>query len=71
MFFPDELENYDTFKENNPFENGVDIYRGQTRGIKKSFFANLFSSDIDDSMSEMSTRKVVGRFKGRVDVFNQ
>ena len=50
MYFPDELENYPAFKENNPFE-GIDIYRGQTRGKKKSFFQNLFSTDIDDSQA--------------------
>jgi hypothetical protein len=72
MFFSDELENFAAFKNNVPFL-GIDIHKGQTRGKKNkiaSLFSNLFSTDIDDEAGQMDTVKTVGRFKGRVDVYN-
>ena len=53
---------------NKPFIN-IDIRRGQSRGLKKSWFS-FFSSDKEDESGEVTNEKVVGQFKGRIKVFN-
>lgn len=70
-FYEDELENDETlFSEaNKPFIN-VDVKRGQSRGLSKSWFS-LFSSDKIDESGEVTNEKVVGQFKGRIRVFNR
>ena len=70
-FYEDELENDKNLfpDENEPFRN-IDIKRGQSRGLKKSWFS-FFSADKEDESGEVTNEKVVGSFKGRIRVYNK
>ena len=70
-FYEDELENDTSLfpDPNEPFRN-IDIKRGQSRGLKKSWFS-FFSSDKTDESGEVTNEKVVGKFKGRIRVYNK
>ena len=68
-FFADELENNKALFPNMPFLS-VDIKRGQSRGLSKSWFSWGSSDKIDES-GQLTTEKVVGYFKGRIKVFNE
>jgi len=68
-FYNDELEhNSDLFGEK--VFTSVDIVRGQSRGLKKSWW-NVFSAQQTDESGESSDKKKVGYFKGRISVFNE
>ena len=66
-FYDDELENNKDLFPKAPFIN-VDIKRGQSRGLKKSWFS--FGNDKTDESGQISNEKVVGQFKGRIRVYN-
>ena len=68
-FYDDELENIQELFHDMPFIN-VPIYRGQSRGLKKSWF-NFFSRDQVDESGEATDKKQVGYFKGRISVLNE
>ena len=68
-FYDDELENdKDIFKK--PTFHTFDIQRGQSRGNKKGFFSMFSAPETDDS-GQISTIKTVGKFKGRINIFNE
>ena len=65
-FFEDELENdKDIFPK--PIFYNIDIKRGQSRGVEKSWFGG---GDQDESGQESNIR-VVGKFKGVIDIYNK
>ena len=66
-FFDDELENNTELFPKPPFMR-ADIKRGQSRGLKKSWFS--FGADKTDESGQVSNEKVVGYFKGRIKVYN-
>ena len=70
-FYEDELENDERLfpKDNMPFVN-IGVKRGQSRGLKKSWFS-FFSSDKMDESGEVTNEKIVGMFKGRIKVYNR
>jgi hypothetical protein len=66
-FYPDELENVkDVMPKKSPFDE-YEIKRGQTRGASKSLF---FKGKEDDSGSA-STEKIVGKFKGLINIVSE
>ena len=67
-FFDDELENNKDIFKRMPFYS-FDIWRGQSRGAKKSSWFGS-SADVDES-GEASTLTKAGYFKGSIDVINQ
>ena len=66
-YYDDELENNKELFPKQPFIN-VDIKRGQSRGLKKSWFN--FGAEKTDESGSVSNEKVVGSFKGRIKVYN-
>lgn len=66
-YYPDELEKVKEVIPRKPFHE-ENVFRGQSRGLKKSFFSGLFGGD--DS-GESSTLKEVGYFKGMIKIFNK
>jgi hypothetical protein len=69
-YYEDELENWKDLCCDKVFEN-VPITRGQQRGLKKSLLSDLFKKKKEDESGEISTKKVVGYFKGRVRCYNE
>ena len=67
-FFDDELENNEELFPHKPFLS-VPIKRGQSRGLKKSWFS--FGADKTDESGQVSNEKQVGYFKGRIRVYNE
>lgn len=68
-YFEDELENNQELFNEKVFTS-VDIYRGQSRGLSKSWF-NIFSRDQEDESGQVTDKKKVGYFKGRISVTNE
>ena len=68
-FFDDELENNAELFPSMPFLS-VPIKRGQSRGLKKSWFS-VFGADKTDESGQVSNEKQVGYFKGRIRVYNE
>jgi hypothetical protein len=68
-FYEDELENNKELLGESPFVT-YKVKRGCSRGNSSSFFGSLFASDRQDEDGEVQTDKVVGHFKGRIDVYN-
>lgn len=68
-FYDDELENNKDLFPKMPFISAP-IKRGQSRGLKKSWF-NVFSTDKVDESGQVSNEKEVGYFKGRIKVSNE
>lgn len=66
-FFEDELENNTDIFSKNAFYN-FDITRGQSRGVEKSWFS--FGGGEEDESGQASTVKVVGKFKGTIEIIN-
>lgn len=66
-FYEDELENDPEIFSKPVFLN-VDIKRGQSRGVEKSFFS--FGASNQDESGQESTIRTVGKFKGVVDIVN-
>ena len=66
-YYDDELENNKELFPKEPFLN-VPIKRGQSRGLKKSWFN--FGGDKTDESGSVSNEKIVGSFKGRIRVYN-
>ena len=66
-FYDDELENNKELFPRPPFLS-VPIKRGQSRGLKKSWFS--FGADKTDESGQVSNEKIVGSFKGRIRVYN-
>lgn len=68
QFYPDELENIkDIFPQKSPF-NSLELKKGQSRGLSKGFFSSLLRTSKKDASGQDSTEKVVGYFKGIVEV---
>ena len=65
-FYNDELENDKELFKRMPFY-AYDIWRGQSRGAKKSSWFG--SSDVDES-GQASTLTKAGYFKGSIDITN-
>ena len=64
-FFEDELENdKEIFPK--PIFTNIEIKRGQSRGVEKSWFGG---GNQDESGQE-STIRVIGKFKGVIDIYN-
>ena len=53
-----------------PVFTKVEIFRGQSRGLKKSWL-NIFSSQQVDESGQITDKKKVGYFKGRISVYNE
>lgn len=70
-FYEDELENDKSIfpDPTEPFRN-IDIKRGQSRGLSKSWFS-LFSADKEDDSGQVTNEKIVGKFKGRIRIYNR
>lgn len=68
-FYDDELENVKEIFPKMPFYT-VDIIRGQSRGLSKSWF-NMFSKPKTDESGQLTNVKVVGKFKGRLNIVNK
>ena len=68
-YFEDELENNTELFSEKVFTS-IDIFRGQSRGLSKSWF-NIFSRDQEDESGEVTNKKKVGYFKGRINVYNE
>lgn len=68
-FYDDELENNKDLFPEMPFLR-IPIKRGQSRGLKKSWFT-MFSDDKVDESGQVSNEKEVGYFKGRIKVSNE
>ena len=70
-FYEDELENDKSLfpDPDEPFIN-IGVKRGQSRGLKKSWFS-FFTADKVDESGEVTNEKVVGTFKGRIKVYNK
>lgn len=68
-FFNDELENNKDIFPKMPFHT-VDICRGQSRGLSKGWFSFFTKTQTDES-GEISNKKVVGQFKGRINIENK
>lgn len=52
-----------------PFHS-VNVKRGQSRGLTKSWFS-LFTPPKTDESGQVTNEKTVGRFKGRITVQNE
>lgn len=65
-YFEDELEN-DTEIFPKPIFTNIEIKRGQSRGVEKSWFGG----GQQDESGQESTIRVIGKFKGVVDIFNK
>lgn len=67
-FYQQELEDVDEiFQRKRPF-NTIELKRGQTRGLERGGFFNLFRNQKLDASGQLSTEKIVGFFKGVIDV---
>ena len=66
-FYEDELEHDKTIFPK-PIFHTFDIMRGQSRGVQKSWFS--FGGGQQDESGQESTIRVVGKFKGIVDIYN-
>ena len=66
-YYDDELENNKELFPKAPFLS-VPIKRGQSRGLKKSWFS--FGAEKTDESGQVSNEKIVGSFKGRIRVYN-
>lgn len=65
-FFEDELENdKEIFPK--PIFTNIEIKRGQSRGAEKSWFGG----GQQDESGQESTIRVIGKFKGVVEIFNK
>ena len=68
LYFNDELENNkEIFPQKSPFHS-YELKRGQSRGIKKGGMMSMFKSKKQDASGQVSTEKVVGFFKGIIEV---
>jgi len=68
QYYTDELENIkDIFPQPSPF-NSLELKKGQSRGLSKGFFSSLMRTAKKDASGQDSTEKVVGYFKGIVEV---
>lgn len=63
-FYNDELEN-DKELFSDPVFTRVEVMRGQSRGLKKSWFSIFAAQQMDES-GESTDKKRVGFFKGRI-----
>ena len=68
-FYDDELENCKELFPYMPFLS-IPIKRGQSRGLKKSWFS-FFSTEQQDESGQVTDEKQVGYFKGRIKVVNE
>ena len=70
-FYEDELENDENIfpDPNEPFRN-INIKRGQSRGLSKSWFS-MFTADQEDESGQVTNEKIVGKFKGRIRIYNK
>ena len=68
-FFTDELENIEEiFPKKSPFHT-IELKRGQSRGLPKGLFASMLKkAQKKDASGQDSNEKVVGYFKGIVEV---
>lgn len=66
-FYDDELENDKEIFPESIFTN-IDIKRGQSRGVKKSWFS--FGGGQEDESGQESTIRTIGKFKGIIDISN-
>ena len=68
-FYGDELENIeDIFPVKSPFHT-IELMRGQSRGLPGGMFASMMrKAQKKDASGQDSTEKVVGYFKGIVEV---
>ena len=57
----------DLIPKPSPF-NSYNLKRGQTRGAKASFFKRIFNEYKTDGSGEISTEKLVGKFKAVIEV---
>lgn len=64
-FYRDELENIPSLFPK-PVFTTLDIVRGATRGVRTSFFSHKKK----DASGEFSNQKIVGKFKGLIEVWN-
>jgi hypothetical protein len=69
-FYMDELENNKEIFKKSVF-NHAPVMRGQSRGLKKGFFSNLFTKTTEDDSGQVSSLKEVGSFKGYIKVYNK
>lgn len=68
QYYQDELENVpEIFPQKSPF-NTLELKKGQSRGVSKGFFSSLFKKTKKDESGQDSTEKIVGYFKGIVEV---
>lgn len=68
QYYSDELENVtDIFPQKSPF-NSLELKKGQSRGLSKGFFSSLLRTAKKDASGQDSTEKVVGYFKGIIEV---
>ena len=67
-FFEDELEN-DKELFPKPIFYNMDIMRGQSRGVEKSWFS--FGDSNQDESGQESTIRKVGTFKGTIEIINK
>jgi hypothetical protein len=68
-YFNDELENNKEIFPKMPFHTS-NIIRGQSRGLSKGWFS-FFKKTITDESGEISNQKIVGLFKGRINIENK
>jgi hypothetical protein len=68
-FYDDELENIKEIFPKKPFHQ-CDIIRGQSRGLNKGWFSFFSTTKTDDS-GMITNEKVVGKFKGKVNIENK
>lgn len=68
-YYKDELENTrDVMSMPSPFDQYF-IKRGQSRGASKSFFS--FKAAKEDDSGAVTTEKIVGKFKGLINVVSE
>ena len=68
QFYNDELEFVTSiFPKPSPF-NTYEIKKGQSRGLSGGFLSNLFKTFKKDDSGQASSEKVVGSFKGIIEV---
>ena len=68
-YYEDELENVKEIFSRFPFHTS-DVIRGQSRGLSKGFFSWGFLAKKTDESGQVSNQKVVGKFKGRLNIEN-
>lgn len=68
QYYNDELENIkEIFPVKSPFHS-IELKKGQSRGISKGLFSSLLKKKKKDESGQDSSEKVVGIFKGIVEV---